>query len=84
MCQIVFLDTFNVSVGQMAHAIQVNVSGIDLSAKKPSWKTNEEPLTAIKEHIQNFPAFKSHYTTYHKQQKKYLSPDLCAQKSEVT
>jgi hypothetical protein len=26
-----------------------------------SWKTNEEPLNAIKEHIQNFPVFKSHY-----------------------
>jgi len=84
VCQIVSLDNFSVSVGLMDHAVQASVSGIDLSVKKKtSWKTNEEPLIATKEHIQNFPAFKSHYSIYHRQQqKKYLSPDLGAQKSE--
>jgi hypothetical protein len=60
----------------MDHAVQASVSGIDLSGKKKkkkekkktSWKTNEEPLIAIKEHIQNFPALKSHYSIYHRQQ----------------
>jgi hypothetical protein len=32
--QRVFLDTFNVSVEQMANAIQASVSGINLRAKK--------------------------------------------------
>ena len=45
-----------------------------------SSKTNEEPTITIKEHTQNFPAFKSHYTTYYNQQRKYMSPEPAAEK----
>jgi hypothetical protein len=41
-----------------------------------SRKTNEEAIIAVKEHIQNFPAFESHYTRVHNPGRKYLSPDL--------
>jgi hypothetical protein len=41
-----------------------------------SQKTNEEAIIAVKEHIQNFPAFESHYTRSHNPGRKYLSPDL--------
>jgi hypothetical protein len=73
-----FLDTFNVSVGRLDRAFHASVSGTDLDGKMTgsSRKTTEEAIIAVKEHIQNFPAFESHYTRSHNPGRKYLSLDL--------
>jgi hypothetical protein len=60
------------------HALHARVAATDLHRKMTasSRKTNEEAIIAVKEHIQNVPAFESHCTRPHNPRRKYLSPDL--------
>jgi hypothetical protein len=72
------LDTFNISEGRLARALKKDVPGEDLRGKSENSrrKTEESLIIAVKEHIQSFPAFSSHYTRCHNPHRKYLSPDL--------
>jgi hypothetical protein len=77
VCKKFFLDTFNVSAGRLDHVLHASVPRTDLCGKMTgSYRKTNEAINAVKEHIQNFPAFESHYTISHNPGRKYLSPDL--------
>ena len=62
----------------MDRALKAEVVGKDLRGQREgsSQKTSENKINDIKEHIQSFPRFESHYTRNHNPGKKYLNPEL--------
>lgn len=83
VCKVYFLDTFAVSNGRLARALRKEENerepGEDLRGKKtPANKTSEENLNRIREHINKFPHYDSHYT--HNPKGKFLGEDLNVKK----
>lgn len=83
VCKVYFLDTFVVSNGRLARALRKEENerepGEDLRGKKtPANKTSEENLNRVREHIEKFPRYDSHYA--HNPKGKYLKSDLNVKK----
>lgn len=76
-----FLETFQISDGQMTWAIKKVKIGQppdeDKRGKKvPANKTPEEKMVIVWEHISSFLSYQSHYTRAHNPNRKYLSEDF--------
>ncbi|KFM76863.1 hypothetical protein X975_16015, partial [Stegodyphus mimosarum] len=83
VCKKYFLQTFLVSDGRLSRALRKEENekepGEDLRGKKPpANKTSEEQLNRVRDHINKFPRFDSHYN--HNPKGKYLKPDLNVKK----
>lgn len=81
VCKLFFLKTFQISDGRCFRALKKIRDGCepgsDLRGKQPSVnKVDEARLQIVKNHIESFPAYQSHYTRAHNPNRKYLSEDL--------
>ena len=82
VCQVMFLNTFDISLKKVRVIVEKKRSSEgkicpeDKRGKHGNQpKVPENDKLLIKEHINLFPAYQSHYSRSHTQ-KKYLSPDL--------
>ncbi|KAF8783392.1 hypothetical protein HNY73_013557 [Argiope bruennichi] len=66
--------------GRLDHVLKAEVVGKDLrgQAEGSSRKTSENLVNDVKQHIQRFLQFESHYTRNHNPGRKYLNPELNA------
>lgn len=81
VCKQYFLKTFQISDGRCFRALKKvrngQEPGSDLRGKQPPPnKINEACLQIVRDHIENFPAYQSHYTRAHNPNRKYLSEHL--------
>lgn len=81
VCKQYFLKTFQISDGRCFRALKKirdgREPGSDLRGKQPSVnKLDEARLQIVREHIEKFPAYQSHYTRSHNPNRKYLSEYL--------
>lgn len=80
VCKKYFLQTFQISNGRLERALQRGRSsspGEDLRGKHPpSNKTQDEKVLEVRDHINSFPAYQSHYTRNHNPNRKYLDSSL--------
>lgn len=84
VCKACFLDTFGETAGFIRNVITKKLNDpISLKDNRgkstPSNKFSDEKLSAIKNHINSFPAYESHYSRRHSS-KKYLSSNLSISK----
>lgn len=82
VCQVMFLNTFDVTLKKARVVVEKKrSSGSKICSEDKRGKHENHPKVPeddkllIKEHINLFPAYQSHYSRSHTQ-KKYLSPDL--------
>ena len=75
VCKFFFLNTFNISEGQLNRIVKSEKPGNDMRGLKSgsSRKISEEEKQSVHNHIQSFPQFESHNTRSHR---KFLQPDL--------
>ncbi|XP_015903193.1 uncharacterized protein [Parasteatoda tepidariorum] len=83
VCKKYFLQTYLVSDGRLSRALRKEENekepGEDLRGKKPpANKTSEEQLNRVRDHINKFPRYDSHYALNPKG--KYLKSDLNVKK----
>lgn len=101
VCKTAFLSIFAISNGHLSRALQGQVANEGLphsdqrGRHEPSNKTPEERVGYVKEHIETFPTYESHYSRSDNPNRKYLSPSLsisamydlyktlCGEKNEV-
>ena len=82
VCKTAFLSIFGVSNGRLGRALESQASsgGVPHTDKRgrhvPANKTPQEKLQFIKEHIEKFPCYESHYSRNENPNRKYLSPSL--------
>lgn len=81
VCKKFFLSTFAVSDGRLTRALSKfragHVPGVDLRGKHvAAQKITPEQIQSVKDHINEFPSFQSHYTRKDNPNRKYLSPEL--------
>lgn len=81
VCKKYFLQTYNISDGRMSRALkkpkQGEPPGSDKRGKRiPVNKIPVEQMETVRQHIERFPSYQSHYTRTHNPNRKYLSEDL--------
>lgn len=80
VCKQYFIDTYKISNGRLIRALkrgQSSSPGEDLRGKHPPGnKTPEQKIEGVRNHIQSFPAYQSHYTREHNPNRKYLDTNL--------
>jgi len=81
VCKKFFLETFQISDGRMTRAINRLKIGEQIGSDMrgcgvPSNKTSDIQMEAVREHINKFPSYMSHYTRAKNPNRKYLSSDL--------
>ena len=86
VCKEAFLRIHGISSGRLTRILcgQAEQGGIPKldrrGHKEPPNKTSEEDLTFIKECIESFPVYESHYSRNDNSNRRYLSPDLTISK----
>lgn len=81
VCKKFFLDTFQISDGRLCRVLAKFRAGISPGNDQRGKKVNprrvpQQELNFVKEHIQSFPSYESHYTRAHNPNKKYLNESL--------
>ncbi len=82
VCKTAFLSIFAVSNGRLnraikAQALEGGTPHTDQRGRhEPSNKTTEESRKFVKEHIEQFPRYESHYSRQDNPHRQYLSPSL--------
>lgn len=81
VCKEFFKKIFAVSDGRISRVLKFKLSiptpPIDKRGKQaPVNKTNEEKLQRVKEFIDRFPKYESHYTLHKSMNRRFLAPDL--------
>ncbi|CAG9840815.1 unnamed protein product [Diabrotica balteata] len=80
VCKMYFLETFAISNGRLMRALkkgEISFPGEDLRGKHaPSNKTPEGNIQLVRDHINSFPSYESHYTRAHNPNRKFLDPEL--------
>ena len=82
ICKIAFLRIHAISNGRLSRALQAmqKEGGTPHSDQRgrhePSNKTSEASIRVVKEHIEMFPRYRSHYSRKANPHREYLSPDL--------
>ena len=80
VCKTAFLSIFGISNGRLNRALQAQASNGGLphtdqrGRHEPLNKTSPEKLQLVKEHIESFPVYESHYSRKDNPCRKYLSP----------
>ena len=86
VCKTAFLSIFGISNGRLGRALETQTSsgGVPHTDQRgrhePPNKTPPEKLELVKEHIESFPAYESHYSRKDNPNRKYLSPSLSISK----
>ena len=86
ICKGAFLSIFAISNGRLERALkaQESTSGVIHQDQRgrhtPHNKTSRERLEGVKEHIEKFPCYESHYSRKSNPNRKYLSPTLSVPK----
>ena len=86
VCKTAFLSIFGISNGRLGRALETQTSSGGMphtdqrGRHKPPNKTPPEKLELVKEHIESFPAYESHYSRKDNPNRKYLSPSLSISK----
>ena len=81
VCKVAFLRIHAVSNGRLSRALksQSDNGGSPHNDKRgkhvPSNKISDEDLRGVKEHIESFPKYQSHYSHVDNPHRHYLSPD---------
>jgi len=89
VCKKAFLRIHGISNGRLDRALraQIKNGGSPHNDQRgrhpPANKTNEADMALIKEHIQSFPQYQSHYSRASNPHRKYLSPQLTISKMYV-
>ena len=89
VCKKAFLRIHGISNGRLDCALraQIKNGGSPHNDQRgrhpPANKTSEADMALIKEHIQSFPQYQSHYSRANNPHRKYLSPDLTISKMYV-
>ena len=89
VCKKAFLRIHGISNGRLDRALraQIKNGGSPHNDQRgrhpPANKTSEADMALIKEHIQSFPQYQSHYSRASNQHRKYLSPQLTISKMYV-
>ena len=82
VCKTAFLSIFAVSNGRLSRAIKAQASegGVPHTDQRgrhePANKTPQERIRIVKEHIERFPRYESHYSRQDNANRQYLSPSL--------
>ena len=82
VCKTAFLSIFGISNGRLNRALQAQASNGGLphtdqrGRHEPPNKTSPEKLQLVKEHMESFPVYESHYSRKDNPCRKYLSPML--------
>jgi len=77
VCKKLFLDVLQISNGRLSRALEKKVDCTDNRGRHGNHKRVD--MTSVREHINCFPRYISHYTRAHhscEQQREYLSPSL--------
>lgn len=85
VCKAFFKNVFQISDGRITRALRNKATGgtppVDRRGKHiPSNKTSEEKLNEVKQFINRFPSYQSHYSRKKNPERRYLAPDLCLSK----
>ena len=89
VCKKAFLRMHGISNGRLDRALraQIKNGGSPHNDQRgrhpPANKTSEADMALIKEHIQSFPQYQSHYSRASNPHQKYLSPQLTISKMYV-
>jgi hypothetical protein len=80
VCKVAFLRIHGVTNGRLNRALQASAEGsphLDQRGRHtPANKTADDDIAFVKEHIQSFPMYKSHYSRADNPNKYFLSSDL--------
>ena len=82
VCKTAFLSIFAISNGRLSRALAAQVAGggvphTDQRGRHvPANKTPEEKIQIVREHIERFPRYESHYSRSDNPNRRYLSPSL--------
>ena len=82
VCKTAFLRTHAVSNGRLTRALKASADnygspqGDRRGRHTPANKTSDADIAFIKEHIQSFPKYQSHYSRADNPVRQYLNPDL--------
>lgn len=80
--KLVFLRTFGISNGGVDRALKAKIDRngsppVDGRGQhEPANKTTDDDLARVKQHIEEFPKYQSHYSRQSNPNRQYLSPDL--------
>lgn len=81
VCKDFFKKVFKISDGRLTRILKTKVSGLPPPSDKrgkhaPPNKTSELKIAEVKDFINKFPAYQSHYSRKKNPNRKYLAPDL--------
>jgi len=82
VCKLLFLRTYAISNGRLDRALRAQVKEggsphMDQRGKHaPGNKTEQAVIDEVKQHIESFPKYRSHYSRQDNPNRKYLSPEL--------
>ena len=86
ICKTAFLRIHGISNGRLDRVLkgQMKQGGVPQQDQRgrhvPANKTKEEDLACVRQHINTFPKYKSHYSRADNPHREYLSPDLSVSK----
>ena len=89
VCKVAFLRIHAISNGRLDRALKRQADsggsphGDERGRHAPANKTCDADISFVKEHIQSFPKYRSHYSRSDNPNKHYLNPDLTITKMSV-
>ena len=88
VCKKAFLRIHSISNGRLDRALRAQIANDgsphnDQRGRHPANKTRDADTDLIKEHIQSFPQYHSHYSRANNPHRIYLSPELTISKMYV-
>ncbi|CAG9773243.1 unnamed protein product [Ceutorhynchus assimilis] len=83
VCKIFFIDTFQVSDARIYKISCQSEPSACIDKRGHKEPSNKIDITNVKEHIQSFPCYKSHYALADAPNRRYLNPDLNIRKMFV-
>ena len=89
VCKTAFLRTHAVSNGRLTRALKASADnygspqGDRRGRHTPANKTSDADIAFVKEHIQSFPKYQSHYSRADNPIRQYLNPDLSITKMYI-
>ena len=81
VCKVAFLRIHGISNGRLTRVLKgQELGGVPKCDQRgrhePVNKTREEDIDFVKQHVESFPQYQSHYSRESNPNRKYLSPDL--------
>lgn len=80
VCKKFFIDTFQISDGRIYKVSSSSQPSTCIDKRGHREPANKIDVTRVKDHIQSFPSYRSHYTLSDAPNRRYLNPDLTIRK----